>query len=327
VSYDLLVYAKRRLDRDQLAALVHDARLGVEPNRGALTVVRGARRQYCFTLGEAVAVEAEDVPGEVTAVALASRWLYELLVEGSSATGTTHAIRFARRLAEAAQGVVLDQQTGQVWARGRLRAAAPAARGRADVVQLIWYTRDVDEPSDLAEQWLALACCSSRQACPVLRGTCPGAAAEGPPAATPCSCTAGRYSKRNGVTRCAGSSSRSPWAAGRSTLRRKWSATSSGLDAASATTARRSVRPTSRLVAAGLGCRRIRCGGRGSALTIGHWSSRTCRRRRSPRSREEFSSRPRAHRLTETNCRSRDGCQLTSSRVRTTVTRVWSTRH
>lgn len=83
--------------------------------------------------------------------------MYELLVEGSSATGTAHAIRFARRLAGAAQGVVLDQQTGQAWARGRLRAAVPAARGRADAVKLIWYTRDVDEPSDLAEQWLALA--------------------------------------------------------------------------------------------------------------------------------------------------------------------------
>lgn len=156
MSYDLLVYAKLRLDRDQLAALVHDAGLDAEPGQQALMVARGARQQYCFTLGDAVAVEAEDVPDEVTA-ALAPQWMYELLVEGSSATGTPHAIRFARRLAEAAQGVVLDQQTGQAWARGGLRAVVLAARGRTDVVKLIWYTRGVDEPSDFAEQWLALA--------------------------------------------------------------------------------------------------------------------------------------------------------------------------
>jgi hypothetical protein len=157
VSYHMYVYAKRRLDRDQLAALVRDARLGAEPGQQALTIVRDARRQYCFTLGEAAAIEAEDVPDEVTAVALAPQWMYKLLVEGSSAVGTAYAIGFARRLAETAEGVVLDQQTGQTWARGELRAVVPVARGHADVVKLIWYTRDVDEPQDLAEQWLGLA--------------------------------------------------------------------------------------------------------------------------------------------------------------------------
>jgi hypothetical protein len=104
VSYDLQVYSQEALSSDSLRELVTTAGLGVEDadgDTGALTVVRGAKGRYCFTLGLPVAVELEDVPEEVTAVLLAPAFTYELLVEGSSPTETPHAVRFARRLAQA----------------------------------------------------------------------------------------------------------------------------------------------------------------------------------------------------------------------------------
>ncbi len=160
MSYDLQVYTKQRLGTEQLTRLVLDAGLDIEPRSPtsqSLTVVRGSKKQYVFTLGNAVAIEAEDVPSEVTAVMLAPKWMYELVVEGSSSTGTSQAIRMARRLAGASNGVVLDQQTDQTWARGRMRKVAPVERGHTDIVELRWYSRRVDEPADLADRWLSHA--------------------------------------------------------------------------------------------------------------------------------------------------------------------------
>jgi hypothetical protein len=122
-----------------------------------LTVVRGARVRYCFTLGLPFKVEAEDVPEEVTAALLGPSYLYELMVEGSSATETPHAVRFARRLAQASAGVVLDQQTGQVWARGKLRAVPPVQRDTIAVVDVTWYVRPEGTGAAAASAWLDLA--------------------------------------------------------------------------------------------------------------------------------------------------------------------------
>lgn len=103
--------------------------LRVWPGRGTGKRSSGAKRRYCFTLARPLAVEPEDVPEEVTAVLLDARLLWELHVEGSTVPEVPHAVRFARRLATAARGVVLDLQTGQTWHRGVLRTPPPVSRG------------------------------------------------------------------------------------------------------------------------------------------------------------------------------------------------------
>jgi len=100
-------------------------------------------------------VEPEDVPEEVTAVVLDARQMWELHVEGPTASEVTHAVRFARRLATAAGGVVLDLQTGQTWHRGVLRTPPPVSRGLIDIVYLRWYVAASSQPA--AESWLELA--------------------------------------------------------------------------------------------------------------------------------------------------------------------------
>ena len=160
MSYDVQVFALQALTADDLRRLVAEAGLAVDDADDAtefLTVVRGARARYSFTLGLPVAVEAEDVPEEVTVALLGPSYLYELMVEGSSTTETPHAVRFARRLAQASAGVVLDQQTGQVWARGKLRAAPPVQRGTIDIVELRWYVRSEATGAHAATTWLDLA--------------------------------------------------------------------------------------------------------------------------------------------------------------------------
>ena len=160
MSYDVQVFGQQALDAEDLRRLVAGAGLVVDDAGDAtecLTVVRGARARYSFTLGLPVAVEMEDVPEEVTAALLGPSYLYELMVEGSSSIETPHAVRFARRLAQASAGVVLDQQTGQVWARGKLRAAPPVQRGMIDVVELHWYVRSDGAGARAATAWLELA--------------------------------------------------------------------------------------------------------------------------------------------------------------------------
>ena len=160
MSYDLHVFAQQALDVDDLRGLLTQSGLeaeGADEATPSLTVVRGARARYSFTLGLPVGVEAEDVPQEVTAAMLGPSYLYELMVEGSSTTETPHAVRFARRLAQASAGVVLDQQTGQIWARGKLRAAPPVQRGTIAVVDVTWYVRPRGTGAAAANAWLDLA--------------------------------------------------------------------------------------------------------------------------------------------------------------------------
>jgi hypothetical protein len=160
LSYDLQVFAQESLGIEDLRRLIVDAGLGVDDGdeTQGLEVARGVTRRYSFTLGTPVRVEPEDVPDEVTAVLLAPSVMYELLVEGSAATEIPHAIRFARRLADASSGVVLDQQTGRIWVRGKLRSCAPVRRGTIDIVRLCWYTQvDHDPAGSTAAGWLRLA--------------------------------------------------------------------------------------------------------------------------------------------------------------------------
>jgi hypothetical protein len=66
-------------------------------------------------------------------------------------------VRFGRRLAQASSGVVLDQQTGQTWARGKLRVSTPVQRGKIDIVELRWYLQADDSAESAAKAWLDVA--------------------------------------------------------------------------------------------------------------------------------------------------------------------------
>jgi hypothetical protein len=160
LSYDLHIYAARALLADQIRTLVDAAGLTVDEAGSAtksMTVLRGSKLNYCFTLALPVRIEPEDLPAEVTVAALDISQFYELLVEGSSSTEIPHAIKFARRLADSAGGVVLDQQTGQIWSRGKLRQAPPVEAGVVSTVQVRWYTHAASDTGKAAEAWVALA--------------------------------------------------------------------------------------------------------------------------------------------------------------------------
>lgn len=173
MSYDLQVYAPRSMSADELRALVSAAGLSGDVEKGgeALAVVRGSGRAYSFTLGLPVPVEPEDVPEEVTAVLLDAAVMYEVLVEGSSPTETPHAVKFGRRLAEATRGAVLDQQTGQVWTRGKLRTPPRAEAGTVSVVEVRWYVRSDFAAAETAATWVRLARRHMPEALPRRYGT------------------------------------------------------------------------------------------------------------------------------------------------------------
>ena len=64
------VYAQLALRPDELQQLLAEAGFAIErmPKAQSLTVVRGARARYSFTLGLPIPLDAEDVPEEITAV-------------------------------------------------------------------------------------------------------------------------------------------------------------------------------------------------------------------------------------------------------------------
>jgi hypothetical protein len=142
MSYDLAVFTPSSMSTEQMAALVAEG-AGLSPEAGtggSLTVVRGARRRYSFTVGGPDALEPEDVPIEVTAVLLGARHLWTVMVEGSAASEIPHAVRFARRLAKALNGAVLDPQTDEVWSRSKSRVIQkPAREERISEVRVDWF--------------------------------------------------------------------------------------------------------------------------------------------------------------------------------------------
>jgi hypothetical protein len=161
MSYDLEVYGQNLVGPDALAALLSSAGLQVGQNGttagSTITVVRGARARHSFSLEPAMRLEPEDVPDEITAVVLEPEWLYTILVEGGAASEIPHAVHFARRLARAASGAVLDQQTGDVWSRGgRSRSVERIERGLVDVIELTWYTVG-RHPGPVGQAWTEVA--------------------------------------------------------------------------------------------------------------------------------------------------------------------------
>lgn len=65
-----------------------------------------------------------------------------------------HAVRFARRLAEASNGVLLNPQTGQLWHRGKLRAAPAVRPGVVSTVEVRWYAPHLADVENATEAWL-----------------------------------------------------------------------------------------------------------------------------------------------------------------------------
>lgn len=161
VSYDLYVYAPDAAEGVRLRQLVSGvSSLDVgelDESRGWCTVVRGTRRNHCFTIDGPIRLEPADVPDEVMAVLLGATDVFHVSVEGSAAPDIPHAVRFARRLAQSLGGVVVDQQLDEVWAKGATRQAAKPARGeRVRVIDLSWYVQSERVGDDFSARYLAL---------------------------------------------------------------------------------------------------------------------------------------------------------------------------
>jgi hypothetical protein len=164
MSYDLSVYAVVPLGFDELLALVRStAGLAVEGSRSSdaqsLMVVRGARRAYCFTIDGPFEVEPEDVPEEVTASVIGAKAVYQVLVEGSAEASIPHAVKFARKLAKATSGAMVDEQTEEVWPKAKgSRVARPREAARpTELVTVNFYTLMNELPEDLPGSYIALA--------------------------------------------------------------------------------------------------------------------------------------------------------------------------
>ncbi|MDQ0279408.1 hypothetical protein QO003_003711 [Arthrobacter silviterrae] len=178
MSYDLSVYAAGPLSFDDLVRLVRGT-IGLDvdgsPSSDAqsLMVVRGARRAYCFTIDGPFGVEAEDVPEDVTASVIGAKAVYQVLVEGSEEASIPHAVKFARKLAKATGGALLDEQTDEVWPRAKgSRVARPREAARpTELVTVNFYTLMSELPEDLPGNYIALARKYLPEALPTRFGT------------------------------------------------------------------------------------------------------------------------------------------------------------
>lgn len=159
VSYDLAVYAPVALAVSDLRTLVSEVSSldpgGEDTETSLMTVLRGAKRNYCFTVDGPWCVEPEDVPSEVTAALLEATKLYNIMVEGSRDSDIAYAVRFARRLAEQVGGAVLDQQIGTVWSKGASRTVEkPLRDSRVRVVTVDWYALRSDLDANVGHEYV-----------------------------------------------------------------------------------------------------------------------------------------------------------------------------
>ncbi|SEF10734.1 hypothetical protein SAMN04489740_4025 [Arthrobacter alpinus] len=123
-----------------------------------LRLLRGKKAAYCSTLEGPYDVEADDIPDEVTASVLGVGTTYSILVEGSDPVAIPHAVRFAKRLAKAGQGVVMDLQTDELWPKtSTRRAAKPEKDTIVDLVDVRWYHLMDEVPDDFPQRYLDLA--------------------------------------------------------------------------------------------------------------------------------------------------------------------------
>lgn len=162
MSYDLAVYTSRKASPEQFSELIaQGAGLAIDAARsrgGALTVTRGARRRYSFTVDGPDTLELEDIPSEVATVLLGARYLYTVVVEGTTESEVPHAVRFARRLAMATDGAVFDQQGDGVWTRSQSRKVPrPTREERVTTVDVAWYCLRDELAPDAAARFISAA--------------------------------------------------------------------------------------------------------------------------------------------------------------------------
>lgn len=113
MSYDLEVYAAGFLDVDELRGLVGQIS-GLEVDDvgvgRSLTVSRGARRRYSFTIDGPDRAEAEDVPAEVTGTVLGVHHRYSVMVEGSAVRFPSNSGQVFRQLSLHLSGTAHNTQ-------------------------------------------------------------------------------------------------------------------------------------------------------------------------------------------------------------------------
>src|ERR1700752_2420481 len=160
MSYDLEVFAPQCADDAQFRDLVvQRGQLSVDTATiSSVTVVRGARRRYSFTVDGPDRVEPEDVPTDVVNVVLGTRFLYSITLAGAAPSEIPHAVRFARRLAQVLDGAVIDQQTDEVWSRSHSRTIQkPQKESRVATVNVNWSCGREELDPDAARLFVATA--------------------------------------------------------------------------------------------------------------------------------------------------------------------------
>lgn len=162
LSYDLTVYCPGSPSVDQVRLLVGNTRgLHADPTVSeddGVVVLRGVKRGYSFTVDGPFSVEAEDVPEEITEVLPDVAMMFRILLEGTQETEIPHGVRFARKLAKACHGVVLDEQTSEVWPPRTVRVEPQGRKPRSnDEVWLHWLLLEDDLPADFLKRYIRLA--------------------------------------------------------------------------------------------------------------------------------------------------------------------------
>lgn len=163
MSYDLTVYCPGSPTVDQVQLLVSNTRgLHADPdnsNDSGVLVLRGVKRGYSFTVDGPFSVAADDLPEEVAAVLPAAATMFQVLVEGTQEAEIPHGVRFARKLAKACHGVLMDEQTSEVWPQPRVAKASPGSEQKIEdfFVTLHWHLLEEDLPNDFLERYLQIA--------------------------------------------------------------------------------------------------------------------------------------------------------------------------
>lgn len=177
MSYDLTVYCPGSPSVDQVRMLVGNTRgLHAHPDSAddtGVTVLRGVKRTYSFTVDGPFAVAGEDVPDEVTAALPDTATTFQVLVEGTQEPEIPHGVRFARKLAKSLHGVVVDEQTGEIWPQLRIpqEQTWAAQVAESDEFWLSWYFLEENLPPDFLQRYLRIAGEVLPQAVPERYGT------------------------------------------------------------------------------------------------------------------------------------------------------------
>lgn len=162
MSYDLTVYCPGSPTVEQVQLLVGNTRgLHADPDNSddsGVLVLRGVKRGYSFTVDGPFAVEADDLPEEVAEVLPEAATMFQVLVEGTQEPEIPHGVRFARKLAKARHGVVMDEQTSEIWPQPRVAAPPKVKEARiVNDVWMSWMLLEDDLPEDYLEGYLRIA--------------------------------------------------------------------------------------------------------------------------------------------------------------------------